>query len=361
MNYLRFYSGLAKTILTLSVSVILFLIMPRSPAQESFEGPKHTTARQGAASLPSEAGQIYVDYDLTPYTSQYPNLQHPEQTILSWIMADTGESFWFGEPFGFLSADSSHLRVYHTVKVQQYISNVLDRFMDPEKKKQQFTVKIVSVDSPDWRTKGADWIRPYPAKAEGVSCWTLDNTGYTSLMQFLSRRSDFEELNQARNIVPNAETFGWVFPAPKREYSRDIQVAASNPNGFVTDKTSIDEGYRIEVTPLLSTNGDLIEFMISCNSTVVEKMHSFALRIPTSQSPRQQLNGETPQIATREVEEKISFPRDRILLIDLGLVPIPEKTNGQEPGLGDSLSKIMGGKSLWRDLLVFVAISAPMI
>lgn len=341
--------------------LLLFLIVPISFAQEPFEGPKYTTAQQGASSLPAEAGQIFVDYDLTPYTSQYPNLPHPERTIIRWIMADTGESFWFEEPFGFLSADSAHLRVYHTVKVQQYVSNVLDRFIDPEKKKQQFTVKIVMVDSPDWRTKGADWIRPYPAKAEGISCWTLDNTGYISLTQFLSRRSGFKELNQARDIVPNAETFGWVFPASKREYSRDIQVAASNPNGYVTDRTSIDEGYRIEVTPLLSTNGDLIEFMILCNSTVIEKMHTFPLRIPTSQSPRQQLNGETPQIAAREVKEKISFPRDRILLIDLGLVPIPEPTKEDGSGFGDSISKIISGKSIWRNLLVFVAISAPMI
>jgi len=324
---------------------------------EPFSGPKNVAAVRLDGTLPATAGQYWMEYDITPYTSRYPALPHPEQTLINWIIYDTGETFWHGEPFCVLSADKQALRVYHNDKVQQYISNVLDRFLDPAKKNELFSVQIISVGTPDWRTKAAAWIRPYPSNSPGISCWTLDLAGYQALSQSLAKRSDYLQLNASRNIVPNTETFGWVLPSPKREYIRDIQLSNASSQGYVSDTTSIDEGYRIEVTPLLSTNGDLIEFYFSCQSTVIEKMHSFQLKVPTSESPRQQLSGETPQIASREMKDKISFPKDRVLLIDLGMVPMP-KQKAEDSGL----SKLFGGENCWQNLLIFVqadSVSSP--
>ena len=339
----------------ISLCLLLGLLLIGSAAfsQEAFTGPKIAAATKGLSALPNDAGQYWMVYDISPYTKLYPSLTAPQKAITSWILYDTGEDFWHGEPFGVFSADKEKISVYHNEKVQQYVSNVLDRFLDPAKKGELFSVIIVVVDSPDWRTRGAEWVRPYPVNTKGISGWTLDAAGYKSLVQSLSKRSDYVELNASRNIVPNTETFGWVLPSPTRNYVRDIQISAGTSSGYVADSTAIDEGYRIEITPLLSTNGDLIEFLFTCDSTAVEKMYPVSLKVPTSAAPRQQLTAEVPQIARYELKDKISFPKNQIFLLDLGMVPILLGTSN-DAGLVGSIAKTFGGKSTYKNVLVFI-------
>lgn len=320
----------------------------------AFSGPKIATAKRGLSSLPSDAGQFWMDYDLTPYTNLYPSLEAPQQTILDWILFDTQESFWHGEPFGVLSATRGHLYVYHCEKVQRYVANVLDRFLDETKRNELVSVRIILVETPDWRTKAEEYLRPYPVKQKGISGWTIDPANYQSVAAALAKRSDFLELNSSRNLIPNAETFGWVLPSPARNYVRDIQLSAGSPQGYVTDTTAVDEGYRIEITPLLSTNGDLVEFLFTCRAAAVEKMLTVPLKVPTSSSPRQQLDAAVPQIAARELKDKISFPKSQVFLLDLGMIPIQPGENVSSGGLTASLSKTFGGKSVYRNVLLFL-------
>lgn len=320
-------------------------------AQETFTGPRVALAEQGLSALPADAGQFWMVYDLTPYTGLYPNLPAPEQTIVNWILHDTGKDFWFKEPFGVLSASKEKLYVYHTAQVQQYVSNVLDRFMNPEKKKVNFRIQIILLDTPDWRTKTASKLRPYPVDQKELSGWLLAKTDVQAFLQTLAKRPDYTELNASRTEVPNTEMFGWVLPAPQRTYVRDIQVSASSPQGYVTDSHSIDEGYRFEVTPLVSTNGEQAEILFSCSSTVIEKIHEIPLKIPTNSAPRQQLNAETPQIAHSEITDKLSFPIDQAFLLDLGMIPMSEQASAEK---SPSLTQLVSGKSVFKNVLVLI-------
>ena len=201
---------------------LLFLFAAAfAAAQESFNGPRVALASRGLAALPADAGQFWMVYDLTPYTGLYPNLPNPEQTIVAWILQDTGKDFWFKEPFGVITADKNKLYVYHTAAVQQYVSNVLDRFMDAEKKKIVFRIQIFLLDSPDWRTKTASLLHPYPVGREEISGWVLAKSDVAAFLQTISKRPDYTELNASRSDVPNTELFGWVLPAQQRTYVRD--------------------------------------------------------------------------------------------------------------------------------------------
>ncbi len=346
-----------RTILRFPVPFALLLIFPVSffillsplPAQSDFTGPKTVQVEKGLASLPSDSGQFWMTYDITPYTSLFPNLPSPEQAIVNWILYDTGNDFWHKVPFGVFSATSERLYVYHNEKVQQYVSNILDRFLDAKHKNDLFQVRIIVLESPDWRTKAASKIHPYPVNKKELSGWVINKSDAPALLQLLSKRPDYLELNASRNVVPNAETFGWVLPAPSRTYVRDIQVAPSTPQGYVTDEHSIDEGYRMEVTPLVSTNGEQVEILFRCQSTVIEKMDSVSLKIPTATAPRQQLSAEVPQIARTDIEDKISIPMNLVFLLDLGMIPmVPEAVEGNS-GLVNILPK-----SIYRNVLVLI-------
>ena len=332
-------------------SLLFLFAAVLASAQESFTGPRTALAERSLAALPSEAGQFWMVYDLTPYTSLYPNLPNPEQAIVSWILQDTGKDFWFKEPFGVISADKNKLYVYHTAAVQQYISNVLDRFMDTEKKNIVFQIQLFLLDTPDWRTKTASMLHPYPVSRQEISGWILAKADVPAFLQAISKRSDYTELNASRSDVPNTELFGWVLPAQERTYVRDIQVAASSPQGYVSDVHKIDEGYRFEATPLVSTNGEQAEILFSCSSTVVGQTLPVPLKIPTASAPRQILNAETPQIAHTELTDKVSFPLDQAFLLDLGMVPMPEEASADKPL---SLSGIVSGRSIYKNVLVLI-------
>ena len=331
---------------------LLFLFAAAfASAQENFTGPRAALAERGLAALPSDAGQFWMVYDLTPYTGLYQNLPNPEQAVLSWILQDTGKDFWFKEPFGVISADKNKLYVYHTAAVQQYVSNVLDRFMDTEKKNIVFQIQIFLLDTPDWRTKTASMLHPYPVSRQEISGWILTKTDVPTFLQAISKRPDYTELNASRSDVPNTELFGWVLPARERTYVRDIQVAASSPQGYVSDVHKIDEGYRFEATPLVSTNGEQAEILFSCSATVVEQTLPVPLKIPTASAPRQILNAETPQIAHIELTDKVSFPLDQAFLLDLGMLPMPAEASVDKPL---SLSGIVAGRSIYKNVLVLI-------
>ena len=331
--------------------LLFFAFLPFAAAQDNFTGPQTALAERGLAALPADAGQFWMVYDLTPYTSLYPNLPAPEQTILGWILQDTGKDFWFKEPFGVISASREKLYVYHTAQVQQYVSNVLDRFLDAEKKKTVFHIQIFLVDTPDWRTRTAPLLRPAPVARNDISGWVLNKADVQTFQQTLSKRSDYTELNATRSDVPNAELFGWVLPASERTYVRDIQVAASSPQGYVSDIHKVDEGYRFEATPLVSTDGTKAEILFSCSSTVMEKTLSVPLKIPTSSAPRQQLNAETPQIIRSDISDRISFSLDEAFLLDLGMIPMPDEASAAQ---APSLSSIVAGKPIFKNVLILI-------
>ena len=194
-------------------------------------------------------------------------------------------------------------------------------------------------------------LHPYPVSRQEISGWILAKADVPAFLQAISKRSDYTELNASRSDVPNTELFGWVLPAQERTYVRDIQVAASSPQGYVSDVHKIDEGYRFEATPLVSTNGEQAEILFSCSSTVVGQTLPVPLKIPTASAPRQILNAETPQIAHTELTDKVSFPLDQAFLLDLGMIPMPEEASADKP---ISLSGIVSGRSIYKNVLVLI-------
>ncbi|MDO5579537.1 MAG: hypothetical protein Q4G69_00230 [Planctomycetia bacterium] len=341
---------------TVFIAILLFLQIPFlfAQANKPFTGPVHLPFEKGLSVLPNKEGQIWISYDISSYTKNYPNVSNPQRTLLNWILLDTGPDFWHQEPFSVLTADRNRLYVYHTPQVQQYVSNVLDRFMDPKKKNEFFSIRILLVQTPDWRTRAAEWIRPWPVKSKDIQGWLLRKEIRNTFVAELAKRSDFLELNTAKNQVPHGETYGWVLAGAPKKFVRDIQIAADQPIGYIADSGSVDEGYRIEATPLLSTDGTQVEIAFRCQSTVVEKMLSFHLKIPTKNAPRQQLEAELPQILNIERKEKISFPKDLVFLFDLGMIPLLIENPQNQNTLMGNLSKMVSGKSIYYNVLVLI-------
>src|SRR5918993_4947003 len=94
--------------------------------------PTRAQVTKGSGTLPNDHGQIWREYDITPYTIRVESTEHPEQAIVDWILRETGYEAWHSTPVGLLSADRKILRVYHTPQMQTVVADIIDRFVSTQ-------------------------------------------------------------------------------------------------------------------------------------------------------------------------------------------------------------------------------------
>jgi hypothetical protein len=297
-------------------------------------------------------------YDVAAYSERFPNLSAPQNAIVDWIMFEAGDDFWRREPFSAFSASRDRLYVYHNESVQRYVANVVDRFLDPTRRNAAFSIRVVAVRSPDWRSRFSQSLTPLRPTVLGDDAdpqgWLVEKAELEKIYADIKKRSDFVLLNSARGVVSNAETFGLASVAPKRELVRDVRLDSSSPSGYVSDVAAVDEGFRFEATPLLSTNGETLETLVRYRATVVEKTATFGMRVPTSTAPRQRLEVERPSIVSCDVRAKLAFPRTKGAILDLGAVPMILPKAAESSGIVGSVSRFVAPQSAFYNVVVFL-------
>ena len=104
----------------------------RGPSWQPSSTKPATRVTGGSGTLPNDAGQVWREYDISPYTTRVTTTKRPEQAIIDWILRETGYEAWHTEPLGILSAGPRTLRVYHTPKMQEIVADLVDRFVSSE-------------------------------------------------------------------------------------------------------------------------------------------------------------------------------------------------------------------------------------
>lgn len=322
-----------------------------------FVGPR-TTNYSLEFELPKSDGQFWAMYDVAGYSERFPNLASPQNAIVDWIMFDAGDDFWRREPFSAFSASRDRLYVYHNESVQRYVSNVVDRFLDPTRRNVSFSIRVVAVRTPDWRSRISQTLTPLRPTVVGNGAdpqgWLVEKADLEKAYAEIKKRSDFVLLNSARGVVPNAETFGVSSVAPKRELVRDVRLDSSAPAGYVSDVAAVDEGFRFEATPLLSANGETVETLARYRATVVEKTATFGMRVPTSTAPRQRLEVERPSIVSCDFRAKLAFPRTKGAILDLGAVPLILPKAAESGGVVESVARFVAPQTAFYNVVIFL-------
>ncbi|MDR1491971.1 MAG: hypothetical protein LBT05_04530 [Planctomycetaceae bacterium] len=300
------------------------------------------------ASLPHDHGQIGREYDVTPYTNRPTQSPSPQFTIVNWIMRQTGQSAWHAEQFAFLNATRDKLTVYHTVEMQKYVADTIDRFVNPKSKTESYSLRIFSISSPDWRNKNRVALIPIRISTPGVQGWLIGKNQAGLFFDTLSKRNDVREHVSSHTALLNGQTTVVPYHV-SRSYVRDVQPRANVPGGYLTDPASLNEGFQFEITPLLGLDGKTSDVRIKCDFVEVEKMHQLIFSTPSAASPSSRVTVEAPQVANFSVDEMICWPRDYVLLFDLGMAPmlIPASTTKTSD------------KNLLEQIIAPVANSAP--
>lgn len=310
--------------------------LPRNPELRPVDRSRAPIAKvtNGPGTLPNDAGQVWKEYDISPYTTRVTTTNRPEQAVIDWVLRETGYEMWHGETVSMLSADRRTLRAYHTPEVQAVVAEMVDRFVNSEAESHAFNLRILSVGNPNWRSKAQRVLRPVAAQSQGVQAWLLAKEDAALLVADISRRNDFREYGAPQLLVNNGQSTVVSATRP-RMYIRDVIYRGDVWPGFEPQMAQIDEGFSLEFSPLVSIDGQMIDAVVKCNVDQIEKMIPVNLEVPTANAPRQRTKVEVPQLIGCRLHERFRFPADHVLLISLGVVasPTPTTTAGLTQGI----------------------------
>ena len=298
------------------------------PAARVAAQPTH---RQTAASssggksiskLPNEHGQVWREYDISPYTSRVTeNGAPPQQAIIDWILRDTGYASWHSDVVAVLSGTPQSLRVYHTPDMQNAVSHIVDRYVSSASKTYMYGLHIYTLAHPDWRTRAQRLLRSVPVQSEGVEAWLVAREDAMLLREELARRSDFQNHGSSKLLVPDGQNtivnFNREHPYVKSHLSPE-----STPGSQDANVAELTEGLVVEVNPLMSLDGTTVDAMIKCQVDQVERLVSVKLQSPPGRNNgRPWYNIDVPQRVSCEFHERFRWPRNKVLLVSLGVIP----------------------------------------
>ncbi|MDR3110080.1 MAG: hypothetical protein LBU65_10415 [Planctomycetaceae bacterium] len=306
--------------------------------------------------LPGGHNQIWRVYDITPYTQQrgIDPATKPEQTIIDWIIRQTGDKTWHSEPVGFLNATPEKIYVYHTLDVHRRVAEIIDRFVNPNAAGEGFTFRLISVGSPDWLTRAHSVLQPITTQTPGVQGWVVERGNYPAMMQDLAKRSDYREHCPPQYLIPNGCRYQVVRSRP-RSYLRDVQASAQAP-GYINDTQTVDEGLSFDFVPLTCLDGVYTDVMLNIAIVQVDQMLPITVELPTQDNPRARHTIETPLIVPFKLDGQIRWLKDRILILDLGMQPLPEVVTGETKGIISGIKKATatGANRGRADYLLFI-------
>lgn len=280
---------------------------------------------KGAGVLPNEHGQVLREYDISPYTLKVKNATKPEQAIVDWILRETGTEVWFAEPLGILSATTTTLRVYHTPQMHDTVRGIVERFVADAAQPHSLSVRLMTVGSPSWRSQAISLVRPVDVKSPGVEAWLLSRENATTLLAQLKRRGDFREHSAPQVELASGQKQALARTQP-RNYTRSVQLKPEYPF-YDLIPGQIDEGYSLEMSPLLSLDGKTIEMAVNCRVDQVEKLLPLAIDLPIGgQTQRVQI--QVPQVVSWRLAERFRWPESEVLLLSCGVVATPAPATG---------------------------------
>lgn len=317
------------------------------------DGPGITKITQTLDKLPNSAGQVWREYDITPYTSRVTNNENPQQAIIDWILRETGTEMWFNHPLGILSANRNQLYVYHTPEIQKVVRRVVDRFVRTRGQLQKIDVTLMTVANPNWRATSYNLLQSIDVRTPGVEAWMVSKESAALLQGQLARRGDAKTSSSGTLTNHDGQTFLLKKTRPVQFVSSLRWVPNQIPNHQPL-MTNIEEGYSLSISCLSALDDSTIEAIIKCDVDQVEKLNPVKVNVPGADGSGQQLNLQIPQLVSWRLHERFRWPNDQVLLLSCGVVASLEPDAAARlPLLG------LNSKNQRADALLFIEYRGP--
>jgi len=279
---------------------------------------------QGEDTLPNDGGQVWQRYDVSAYTSQVEGVEKPQQAIIDWILRETGTDVWFASPLGLLSADEKTLSVYHTPQMQRIVADVVGQFVNGTQDPHVLNVRLISVNSPNWRTGYIHRLRHVEVQSPGIEAWLVSKEDAALLLADLRRRSDFREHNTSNLVYHNGQSQTITQRRP-RNYVRSYRSRKQGTlwTGYDIDWAQFQEGFTLQISPLLSQDERTLDAAIKCEIDQVEKLVPVGIDLSGFNNQLQRVEVQVPQIVSWRLHERFRWPTNQVLVLSCGVVASP--------------------------------------
>ncbi len=288
--------------------------------------PQRARVTEKSATLPQTAGQVFREYDIRPYTLRSVGATRPEQSIVDWILRETGYEAWHTEPVGLLTASRETLSVYHTPEMQAICADIIDRFVNTRADQFAFSLRLVTIRNPNWRTRALPFMTPIPVQSPGVQGWLVAKEDAALLLAEMEQRTDHREHNSPNQLIVNGQSIVLSTMRP-RTYVKGIIPTAHTWPGYQPEMGKLEEGFAMEFSPLLSMDLASADAIVKLRLNQVEKMLPVKLDIPSVVTPNQRVEIEVPQMTTANLHERFRWPTEKVLVLSLGVVAAPDPKN----------------------------------
>lgn len=306
---------------------------------------KVTPVSAGSGVLPNKHNQKWREYDLRAYTSRVTTTERPEQAVIDWILRETGTEVWFSEPLGVLSATKETLRVYHTAEMHEIVHGIVDRLVSSQAESHAFSIRLVTVASPNWRAKALPLMQSVSVKSPGVDAWLLSKENTAVLLNDLRKRLDFKEHNSPNLMIHNGQSQTVAAMRP-RNYTRGVQLRRNSFPAYELEMGQIQEGYSLQISPLLALDERSVDAVLKCQIDQIERFVPVTIDVPSGTAGRQTVDVQVPQLVSWRLHERFRWPTDQVLLLSCGVVATPAAESkafgiprllGATPGRADAL------------------------
>jgi hypothetical protein len=166
-------------------------------------------------------------------------------------------------------------------------------------------------------------MRSIPAASSGVQAWLMPKENGAILISQLRERSDAKELQAVEIPLYNGQLQA-LEQLRSRNYLKEyVRNTAAPYPPMISVSEEIKEGFRLQISPLMSLDGRQAELMIKCEIDQVERLNQVRIDLPMGGNQTQAAFIEVPQIVSWRLQERIDWPTDQILLLSCGIVAAP--------------------------------------
>ena len=290
-----------------------------SPLSSSLE----TKVTRTQSQLPNEAGQVWREYDISPYTENVGAIKRPQQAILDWVLRETGTEMWFNEPLGILNATKDRLIVYHTPEIQAEVKAITDRFVRTRGQEQNFNIDLLTVGNPNWRSNAYSLLQTIDVQTPGVEAWMMSKENAAILIGQLRQRTDFKLHSGGEVKTHDGQSFVLEKTKPV-QFIRSLRWLPGQFPVYEPLLTTINEGYTLSISSLSLLDNRAIEVAIKCDVDQVETLTDVKIPVAGASGAVQTADIYVPELISWRLHERFRWPSEQVLLLSCGVVADPE-------------------------------------
>jgi hypothetical protein len=138
----------------------------------------------------------------------------------------------------------------------------------------------------------------------------------------LQKRTDYREHNSPNVLLANGQSHTISRTTP-RNYVRTVRLRRDVWPGHELDMGQIQEGYSLQISPLMSLDGKTIDAAVRCHIDQVEKLVPVPVDVPSLGGGPQRVQIQVPQVVSWRLHERFRWPASQVMLLSCGVIASP--------------------------------------